>query len=36
MLFQKKVDLKLTVPKESHGAYKHVLMGEEYGRIIVK
>jgi len=33
MLFQSKVDFQLTVPKDGSGGYKHVLMGEEYGRI---
>jgi phosphatidylserine decarboxylase len=33
MLFQKNVDFKLNVPKISKDDYKHVLMGEEYGRL---
>jgi len=33
MLFQSKVDFQLTVPKDGSGGYKHILMGEEYGRI---
>jgi len=36
VLFQRKVDFKLTVPKESNGTYKHVLMGEEYGKLTMK
>lgn len=36
MLFQRKVDFTLTVPKESNGSYKHVLMGEQYSVITVK
>jgi phosphatidylserine decarboxylase precursor len=36
LLFQSKVDFKLTVPKEGDGAYKHVYMGEEYGKLNVK
>jgi len=33
ILFQSQVDFKLTIPKESNGAYKHVLTGEEYGKL---
>lgn len=36
LLFQSKVDFKLTVPQESNGAYRHVLMGEEYGKLATK
>lgn len=36
LLFQSKVDFKLTVPQESNGSYKHVLMGEEYGKLTSK
>jgi phosphatidylserine decarboxylase len=36
LLFQSKVDLKLTVPKKGDGTYQHVLMGEEYGKLIIK
>ncbi len=36
LLFQSNVDFKLTVPKESNGTYKHVLMGEEYGKLTMK
>lgn len=36
MLFQSKVDFKLTVPQESNGTYKHVLMGEKYGKLTTK
>ena len=36
LLFQSNVDFKLTVPKESSGNYKHVLMGEEYGKLTMK
>jgi phosphatidylserine decarboxylase len=36
LLFQSHVDFKLTVPKESNGTYKHILMGEEYGKLRVK
>lgn len=35
ILFQDKVDFNLTVPKEGN-AYKHVLMGEGYGRLTIK
>jgi phosphatidylserine decarboxylase len=33
MLFQSKVDFKLTVPQESDRTYKHILMGEKYGNL---
>ncbi|EAT59957.1 phosphatidylserine decarboxylase [Chlorobium ferrooxidans] len=36
MLFQKKVDFNLTAPKESSGAFKHLLMGQEYGRVTIR
>jgi phosphatidylserine decarboxylase precursor len=36
MLFQNKVDFKLTVPQENNRAYKHVLMGEKYGKLTTK
>lgn len=36
LLFQRGVDFELTVPKESSGARKHVLMGEEYGRLKIR
>ena len=36
MLFQNRVKVTLTVPKNSTGAYRHVLMGEEYGRLAIK
>ena len=36
LLFQSNVDFKLTVPKENNGTYKHVLMGEEYGKLAMK
>ena len=36
MLFQNKVNFKLTVPQESKKTYKHVLMGEEYGKLTMK
>jgi phosphatidylserine decarboxylase len=32
MLFQSKVDFQLTAAREEGGGYKHLLMGEEYGR----
>lgn len=35
LLFQSKVDFKLTVPKQNDG-YRHVLMGEEYGKLSLK
>lgn len=35
-LYQRKVDFKLIVPKESDGSYKHVLMGEAYGKLTIK
>ncbi len=33
MVFQNKVDFKLTVPQESNRTYEHVLMGEKYGKL---
>jgi len=33
MLFQGKVDFTLTAPQESKGSYKHILMGEAFGRL---
>ena len=36
LLFQSKVDFKLTVPKENNGKYRHVLMGEKYGELTLK
>ncbi len=36
MLFQSKVDFKLTVPRDSKRTYKHVLMGEKYGELTTK
>jgi len=36
MLFQSKVGFKLTVPQESDSTYKHVLMGEQYGKLTIK
>jgi len=36
MLFQKKVDFNLTAPKESSGAFKHLLMGQEYGKVTLR
>lgn len=36
ILFQSKVDFKLTVPKNSDKTYNHVLMGEEYGRLTLR
>lgn len=36
MLFQSKVNFKLTVPQESDKTYKHVLMGEKYGKLTIK
>ena len=36
MLFQSKVDFQLTAPRDASGAYKHLLMGEEYGKVKVK
>lgn len=36
MLFQSTVTFALTVPRESDGSYKHVLMGEKYGELSVK
>lgn len=32
MLFQHKSHFKITAPKHSNGKYKHILMGQEYGR----
>jgi phosphatidylserine decarboxylase precursor len=34
MIFQKGVVFSMTVPKYGNGGYKHVLMGEEYGRLL--
>lgn len=36
ILFQKKVDFALTAPKELNGDGKHILMGEEFGRITLR
>ena len=36
LLFQKNIDFRMTVPKETNGAYKHVLMGEEYGKLTIR
>jgi phosphatidylserine decarboxylase len=36
MLFQSKVDFRLTVRQESNTTYKHVLMGDKYGRLTIK
>lgn len=36
MLFQSKVDFKLTVSQEKDRTYKHLLMGEQYGKITMK
>lgn len=36
LVFQNKVGFKLLVSQESNGAYKHVLMGEEYGQLTIK
>ena len=36
LLFQNKVDFTLTAPKESRDRYKHILMGEEYGRLTMR
>jgi phosphatidylserine decarboxylase precursor len=36
ILFQNKVDFNLTVSEECGCSYKHVLMGEEYGRLTIK
>jgi len=36
LLFQRNVDFKLVVPKERDGTYRHLLMGEEYGRLAAK
>lgn len=36
MLFQDKVDFRLTVPKENGGSCRHLLMGEEYGTLSIK
>jgi phosphatidylserine decarboxylase len=36
LLFQRQVDFKLTVPKEGKNTYKHVLMGEEYGKLTIE
>ena len=32
MLFESKADFRLTAPREESGGYKHLLMGEEFGR----
>jgi phosphatidylserine decarboxylase len=36
LIFQSNVDFKLTVPKEKDGTYRHVLMGEEYGKVSIR
>jgi phosphatidylserine decarboxylase len=36
LIFQNKVDFKLTVPKEGDGTYKHVLTGAEYGKLTIR
>jgi phosphatidylserine decarboxylase precursor len=36
LLFQNKVDFTLTAPKKGPGSYKHILMGEEYGRLTMR
>jgi phosphatidylserine decarboxylase len=36
LIFQSKVDFKLTVPREGKSAYKHILTGEEYGKLTIK
>jgi phosphatidylserine decarboxylase len=36
ILFQSKVDFRFTVPRDRDKTYKHVLTGEEYGRIAIK
>ncbi len=36
ILFQKKVDFALTAQKELNGDGKHILMGEEFGRITLR
>lgn len=36
MLFQSKLDFKMTVKQDGDGNYKHVLMGEEYGKLNLK
>jgi phosphatidylserine decarboxylase len=36
LLFESKVDLKLSVPQKGDGTYQHVLMGEEYGKLTIK
>ena len=36
LLFQSKVDFELTVPQDDNNNYKHILMGEEYGKIKLK
>ena len=36
ILFQKKVDFRLTAPKERDDTCKHILMGEEYGRVTLR
>ncbi len=36
ILFQGKVDFKLEFPTEKGGTYKHLLMGERYGKISIK
>ena len=36
LLFQSKVDFKLTAPKGSKSTYKHILMGEAYGKLTIR
>jgi len=36
LVFQSNVDFKLTAPKESNSTYRHILMGEEYGKLKIR
>ena len=36
LLFQDKVDFKLTVSQDDNNNYQHLLMGEEYGKLTLK
>lgn len=36
ILFQSEFDFKMTVKQDDNGNYKHVLTGEEYGKLNLK
>ena len=33
MVFQKRANFVMTAPKKNNGTYKHILMGQEYGKV---